>query len=531
MKRFLWVFVLFLGVGLLGCTPGDTVETTRIAGGEEATATAVAAETIGPLDTAVLETLSPTSAAATQMAITMETAIAANPQILLTLTPQYTPTFIPTPTEEVHPSPTPVVELLTPIDWVSIEASFPLDNDLLFINSGHLSLWMPRIPRITAILPLPDSDTLVSDWRVSGDGQTVLVATTAVDENAPGFTLWLFDVESREISELWSEADAYLSGFSLAADGRTAAFITGMVSAWEGGGAETVKVIERERGAIMVLSDCSNTISLDRGGGLFDYTNHCESVVAAPDGRSWLWNDIVGVWQGEVGQSPQMLVAHEFPADEWPRIYRPTEEWSPDGRYQLLRGRYFEGGSSERFVLDMTTGSTVQLPVYDEILDRFVEWLWTADGRLTVLRQPTFEVEEDNFAELWRVEGDELVLDASLVLPAVENSQPMGWSDLGDGRLAFVINHSDYSDAATRNLYLIDSFDSPPRPLVSLPPWPSPLFFLERSLTWQPDAVGVIYIMIENGRTRSFYIPADGSILYDLSDILGRDVDWLHWLP
>jgi hypothetical protein len=160
-------------------------------------------------------------------------------------------------------------------------------------------------------------------------------------------------------------------------------------------------------------------------------------------------------------------------------------------------------------------------------------WQWTPDNRLFTVRLPIYiDGETDNFGELWHIEGNELIQDAALALPNPHNIPPVAPSQLGDGRFAFILNHNDPADATTRNLYLITSFDQPPQPLISLPPlrgfWD---ITHSQSLTWTPDASGVLYMLVAPDVLEPFYIPAVCSILYDLTNLLGSAITDLLWLP
>jgi hypothetical protein len=251
-------------------------------------------------------------------------------------------------------------------------------------------------------------------------------------------------------------------------------------------------------------------------------------MTAAPDGQSWLWYDVEGLWHGGLEQPPRMLWAHEFFEEDWPRVFRPTSDWSPDGRYHLLWGQ--QGQVGRYYVFDTVMGSMVETPDY---VDEVFRWLWLGDGRLVVMRHPVNPGEVGNFVEVWRVEGSELVQDAVLSLPDTGLTSAAGLTELGDGRLAYVHNHNNPSEAETRNIYLITSFDRPPEPWVSLPPLDNSS--AGQSLTWLPNEQGVVYHRFSEVRDREFfYIPADGSVLYDLTDVLGmvaNEPARLFWLP
>jgi hypothetical protein len=347
----------------------------------------------------------------------------------------------------------------------------------------------------------------------------------------PGFTLFLFEAQSRQVRELWSESDSYLFAYALAVDGRSTAIITSGSSLPEGEGSEVIQVINHASGQVTTLANCTNVSQADDEETRFVYKPRCQTLVAAPDGQTWLWQDVEGVQQGGLYESVHLLVPHDYIENDPSRYYSPTDDWSPDGRYQLLSARRFKG--STRWVLDMSNGQTIEVPNSVTGLDMVAYWQWTPDNRLFTVRLPIYiDGETDNFGELWHIEGNELIQDAALALPNPHNIPPVAPSQLGDGRFAFILNHNDPADATTRNLYLITSFDQPPQPLISLPPlrgfWD---ITHSQSLTWTPDARGVLYMLVAPDARQPFYIPADGSILYGLTKLLGSAITYMLWLP
>ncbi len=490
MKPFLSIVTLLSVSGLLACRPAGPPDITRMAAGE----------------TAVAATPPPTWTP--------------SPTIISTTTVTAVPTWTP------DPAPTAVTNPTTPTQQQTTGQALPINNDLLFINDGELQIWQPQTGQVTTLLAQTESNMIVNGWRTTPDGQSVLIAQTP-DNDQPGFTLFLFQATTRLLQELWSESDTYLFAYALAVDGRSVALITGTTSSQTGEGVETVQLINSESGQASKLTDCPNSRQLGNETNSFTYTLRCQSLVAAPDGRTWLWRDIEGVWQGGREQAPRLLVAHDFFEEDLPRIYSPTTDWSPDGRYQLLSAQRFEG--SNRWVLDMTTGQTIAVPNSVTGLDKVAYWQWTPDNHLFTVRPPIYiNGETDNVAELWQIAGNELVAAASLALPDLEGVPPAAPSQLGDGRFAFILNHT----AAIGSLYLITSFEQPPQPLVNLPLlsgfWDSTH---RQSLTWTPDARGVLYSLPTADTRQLFYIPDDNSTLYDLTPLLGSNITSLLWLP
>lgn len=510
MNRFLWALAILGGFCLAACSPTTPVVVTHTRVSQTAVAvTATATRTPLPAPTIISAPTLP-----------------ALPTIPAVEDGQATPMAAATRTPV--PSPTAVTTLLTPIQRLAAGATLPLNHDLLFISAGELKVWQPQTGQVHTLLAR--TDLVVSGWRATPDRHMVLIAQTA-GENKPGFTLSLFTADTRQVRELWSEPDHYLLAYALATNGRDAALITRSTPLDTPEDPEVIQVIDGETGQITTLADCPYTRPFENDTDNV-YIDHCHSLVAVPDGQTWLWRDSEGVWQGELAQPPRLLVPHEYFDNDPPRIYTPTDDWSPDGRYQLLLARRFEGRN--RWVLDMITGQNMEVPnSYIELGQLVSYWQWTADNQLFTVRPPRYEEgETDNFAELWHIAAGQLGPDAALMLPNLEQIPPAAASQLPDGRFAFIINHTDPATAVTRQLYLITNFDQPPQPLVSLPPLREHWSYThDQSLTWAPDNSGVLYILPSAKSHQPFYIAADGSILYDLTDLLGINLTDLIWLP
>jgi hypothetical protein len=207
----------------------------------------------------------------------------------------------------------------------------------------------------------------------------------------------VFVALSRQVRDLWWVGERFLFGFALAVDGRSAGFLssTGSLAADET--VEEIHVIDNETREARKLADCPNSRLIKHGTTSFIYKSRCYRLVAGLDGQTWLWSDIEGVWQGALDQPARFLLAHDYFDNDPPRTYDPTDDWSPDGRYQLLLSRRGEG--TNRWVLDMDSGQTIELPLYANSFNRYGQWQWTPDNHLLALREPLFEGEEDNFAE------------------------------------------------------------------------------------------------------------------------------------
>jgi hypothetical protein len=67
--------------------------------------------------------------------------------------------------------------------------------------------------QITSLLVQTNNGQSVSGWQISSDGQTFLIVQTPSDGRS-GFTLSLFDTNTRQLHPFWSESENYLVAFA-----------------------------------------------------------------------------------------------------------------------------------------------------------------------------------------------------------------------------------------------------------------------------------------------------------------------------
>lgn len=502
-RTFCLMLIVVFGLFLLACSK---VEPLELQAGETAVTTPSS------------PTVPPPTITATQPATQIATAtnLPTNPP-----TPQYT--AVPTSRPSRTPSPTPTPPAPDHLQSLTTGQTLPMNHDLLFISEGELRLWQPQTAQVLRLLPNP-TNLSTKGWRMTPDQQTILLAQAHVD-SSPGFMLYLFDTNSRELRELWSETDTYLFAYALATDGRSAAIITSTTSHDEEGGQETIKVIDSELRQAATLTTCPNRRQKSYENREIDYTLRCTELAAVPHSDTWLWRDIEGVWQGGLNSAPRLLAAHDFFEDSDPAlIYSPTHDWSPNGRYQLLSARRFEGGN--HWLLDIDTGQATVIENSNFGINPGVIWQWTQDNRLLAVPPPNGGV--DILLELWRIEDGQLVQDVSLTLPNPNAVQIATPSQLPDGRFALIINGAGPN---LGTITLIPNFNTPPQLLTTLMPLEHWGYGYDQSLTWTPDTAGAVYLYPDSQGRRPFYLPADGTILYELTELLGNQITELVWLP
>lgn len=435
-------------------------------------------------------------------------------------TPKNTATPVPTFTARLSPPPT--TPLMPPIERLFPGQTLPVNHDLLYISDGGLRLWQPKTGQVISLLSQTNDGQVVSDWQISADQQTVLITQTPRDGRS-GFTLSLFDTLTRQLRPLWSDSGNYLVAFALAGNGRSAAILLSTASPLATESQQFIQVIDNQTRQISPLAHCPNSRQLGSATTGFRYTSRCLELIAVPNSEIWLWRDIEGLWQGGLAHAPQLLLPHDYFANDPPRIYKPTADWSPDGRYQLLTAQRFEGGS--RWILDRETGQTFAVANSNFGLEPGAIWQWTGDNRLLLIPPPGGGTSDP--IELWRIAETQLVQDATLTLPNPD-AFPMIPGQLPDGRFALITNGSS---PAQGTITLISEFDQPAPLPIALPPLERWDAAYRQSLTWTPDTVGAIFLLPTAGAQQPFYFFTAETTLYDLTELLGDTLSRLLWLP
>lgn len=422
----------------------------------------------------------------------------------------HTPTPAPTATAVPTVTPVPILPPVTPAD---LDRLPNVAFDLLFMSGDALQMWAHESGQI---------ETLVAEaaWpRYSLDAaRQAILAVRDLSTEPAAAELILIEPTTGQIRVLLSPV-AGLLDFALSPDGQSVAY--------------TLQDEERPTGTVYLLASdgsqqtiaiCQRIYTKDYGDWVYTADVGCGAISWSPDGQTALWRDVDGVWEGGWQTAPRLLIANEWFEDDPPRIYAPTQDWSPDGRYLLINARRGKGITLR--VFDTETAALLELPHSLTALDNRAYWLWTQDNRLFTVRPPD-GVDEGTeiFVEIWRVAETELVREDALAISRLAYEIPVAPAQLNDGRFAFALTDSSQQNGQMRGLYLLNNLDTPPQQVNALPPsgWGHP------HLVWLPDGTAAIHYDPESEQI--FFVPTDGSPLTDLTSVMGQEVSNLTWLP
>jgi hypothetical protein len=279
-----------------------------------------------------------------------------------------------------------------------------------------------------------------------------------------------------------------------------------------------------------IVATCDTAINI--GDRRFHYYLPCDSLVWTPDSQSLLWGDGAGVWQMTSGNSPVLLVPNELYENDPPRLFRPTMDWSLDGRHQLLVASRAEG--SNRYIYDTKTQQLIEVSNSTSGLGDFSYWIWTHDNHLFTVRAPRLSIGEvDAVAEKWRVSGQSLVLESSTILPGGVAAAPAAPAQFQDGQFGFVLNGHELP-AVAHGLYTLLSFREQARLVNTLPQLPGIYPPHGQIVVWAPDGSGAIISQVDPGTGASLFVlyaSVEDGMSYELQPALGQHLHSFAWLP
>ncbi len=312
-----------------------------------------------------------------------------------------------------------------------------------------------------------------------------------------------------------NKAPSYLPQVAISPDGESVAYIDPSIFRQSRSGAPVTA------GEIYAIEVDAPAQRLDLGlcgeENGYPTTGDCRGFLWSPDGRQLAWRDARGIWLADL----------KHPAT--PKLFKLPDytnysvwAWSPSGRYLLLEQESQEGNFAA--VLDTQTG---RLKGFHFIGPR-EDITWLQDDRLFTIWP----------MEIWRLDpaSDGLLkVEARLNMRIVSGSRPRAVTQFEDGQLAFGLLNNSYGDYQSRGLYGVEASTLQPHRLTGLPPYvPIRGGIHETTLVWNPDGTGVIF---QNGApdfyqpdNQLFYIPTDGSAIYDLRPIVEDALCCFTWV-
>lgn len=487
---FLWALFASGCSVRVGNEEGDVTSTQPASIVTQATATATSAQTQVTVD----------SPSATSMTAT------ATPQATTTAVPSPTVARTPEGVEHIAPGALPVIQY-----------------DVLFLDGRSLKVWRGESGLIETLA------SPVLEYEVATGGESVLILRSGA--NSAAWELALIDLNNGQ-EQLLASGRQELADFALAPDAIRLAYIIGQrePQTAELRPAETIFVLDSALSSTASVAGVCDTI-IDIGERRLRYYLPCGPLVWAPDSQSILWGDGTGVWRSAPDGDPLLLTPNEIFEDDAPRLFKPTDAWSPNGRHLLLAAHRGEG--SELVVYDTETQQVVEVPHSVSGLGEVAHWMWTAEGSLfTVRHREWLSDETDPAAELWQLAGQSLTLGAATALPGGEEGYPAAPAQFADGRFGFALNGN--VPPQDHGLYLLPSLAQPAQMVARLPQVEDSLTLYGQSVFWAPDGSGAIVVQIDPGTEAILYVlyvsAAEGA-LYEVRPALGQNPHSFHWLP
>ena len=530
-KRLLALFFLTTG-WLMACTEGAFTEPTPIPPPPD---TNVVAETAVP----------PTIANPTP--VPTELALEPTP----TLSPTVTTTVIDLSPGESNP----------PVQVISSQPLPSSSRDLLFLADGAFKQWNHANGQIETVVAGSDPNTRLTepenqithfigdifDYSMSADGKRAVVARllatetitrtlTETDESYEdiefAYELLFVDMISREVWTLVPQVDN-LGEFQLSPDAQQLTFTaTGL------DGIPETALDERPPENLYIVATGGGTPSSLRQ--VYTCQTRCHSLAWHVESNLLAFADGAALWlYNIVASEPEMLLENELPVLDAtpiePGLFYSPIAWAKNGRYLLIRRGNLN--DSTRLVLDVPTGtlSAEAAALADGVAAPDVDFLsevsWMPDDRLLVVRTVA-EPRPTPVAELWRFDlaTGQLLLDESTPL----SEHPLGvtgGTPLEDGRFAFALalppNSFNVPTAVKEAVgtYLLTSFAETPERVNSLPPPTTPLSGTK--VLWAKDGSGALL----DKEPFTFYAPASGEFLYEITAVLGQNPHRFQWQP
>ncbi len=433
----------------------------------------------------------------------------------------------------------------------------PTSRDLLFLADGAFKRWSAQMQAIEILVPGADpatrirtnenrGDDFVGDitaYSVSEDGKRAVFARLTftqpitrtytlegsdavsefVDEERQT-ELYFMDLVSKETWLLVPRVDN-LGEFSLANNGQTVAFA---------GGSLDGNLAFNEYARYI-----SNIYFLPTGGGnpgamtqVAACDGSCSPIVWHPENNLFVYGDNVALWmQNSAANAPELLLQNQSSAPEGGTIadvaiYTPIS-WARNGRFLLMWRTGFERAS--RALFDVPTQAVVDVPDTVAGFNAFAaEVMWMPDDCLYVLRSESQDDPRPQI-ELWRFQPEQnnLVKEEALLL----SESPMGATGqqyLQNGRFAYALMSDQEINSASGTFHLTSLNETPERvnavPIVGFYPGGG------GQVLWPTDGSGALIVMDDNSGL-VYYGPASGDGLYEISAMLGADVDAFRWQP
>jgi len=260
-------------------------------------------------------------------------------------------------------------------------------------------------------------------------------------------------------------------------------------------------------------------------------TLDCSGEVAlTADGARTAWADARGVWVAELPRGePRKALDHFFVDPEvevGSRIYSP-ERWSPDARRLILHVGHYEGSSNA--ILEPTTGEFAEIRDTGSGYGTWTELAWYPDSSRLLVAGWRGETAL-RIVDVADPDAARPLLGDTLALSPEGHQHAIGPAIAPDGGLRFGLRHADAAVWRGNGIFRAAPDGSEIVRLAALPPVaPDENDDLEPGeLSWSPDGDAFLMRFVEDGEPRALVGLADGSGLWDASDVLGA-IEWAAW--
>ncbi len=443
-----------------------------------------------------------------------------------TITPGPSPTPWPTttPIPTNTPRPTDIPTIVPPVQTVTAKRLPPITHDVLFIENYALKLWNHGTRKI---------ETIISP------GATIRLASYTLGDAPPppegGVRNYWLTGERQGVALLWRVEGMELVRFALdtsaqdtlarlppnaslfpqlSPDGQWVAYPVSHAHS------QTEIYAMRLDGSEppLQVALCEETTTAAGLG--------CTGFLWSLDSRSIAVGDGQGLRSVGLDGSSQRWLSIDGGKGH---IYTPSE-WSPKGRYLMVWIARYASEGAWRGVLDTETYQLQEFSYIYNFGGHSSQAIWLFNGDLLVTRPGSGHGGVSPFYELWKPSNlHDAVMQQELTdyLAGDFMDFPADPVQFLNGDIAVAMMNSDPMNYRTRGLYVSQVDPIAFRQVTGMPPV-SP-YDWENNLFWAKDGSGAL--LRDSAAARLWYIPTDGSAIYDMSGVISHTTCCFTWLP
>ncbi len=389
-----------------------------------------------------------------------------------------------------------------------------LPHDLLFLSDGRLMRWS----HIQGTLQTAVID--VAGYSTSQDGAKIaILRKTGITANAiETFDLTILDTSSGNFVTLLNSLPR-LADFKISPDGRWIAVMNDL---------QQLYILPTDG------SDSGAKIAECRSGPEGD----CNDLAWSVDSLAVLWDDSSGIWQaGPNAHLPVLVASNQIkildPKDQitQKQVQFHGLSWSPFGRYVLTRIQPLGSNVSWQAIVDTRTGRIAEIPTSYQLDEPSASTHWLTNGNLLVIHGESEPETQGVALEIWQIlptRDDLMSLDfrwdigdgQSIVFNGNEqvNSLPITVCQLTDRTLSLAWNTARLDGPG--ELFTFDIKYGILNKIAELPA------HIVKTL-WTPEADAAL---VQSSDGTLTYVSADGNILSDLTNRIGRQSCCFTWL-